>query len=178
MCLLFGAALGTWYWSRTTAPPPEQAVESRSTPLGYYLRDAVVLGTDDEGRVLYRINAELAEERPGDGSLQMNGVRVEFQADEQVPWQVSASRAEAQPDMGYLNLEGDVTLEREPSQGRPRTVVETASLRLEPERHTAVADGEVRFTVGVNTLHAVGLKAFLKEDRVELASKGYGRFVP
>lgn len=175
ICLLIAAALGTWYWSRTTAPAAPTAVPARSAPLGYYLRDAVLLGTDDEGRVVYRVSADLAEERPEDGSLLLNGVRVEFQGDEQVPWRVRALSAEAQPERGYLELAGNVELERI-GEERPPTLVETERLRLEPDEQTAVAPGDVRLTVGGNTLSAVGLKAFLRDDRLELESKVHGRF--
>ncbi|MBN1237531.1 MAG: LPS export ABC transporter periplasmic protein LptC [Gammaproteobacteria bacterium] len=178
ICLLIAAAVGTWYWSRTTAPAEFEPVPARSAPLGYYLRDAVLLGTDEQGRVVYRVSADLAEERPDDGALLLNGVLVEFQEDEQVPWRVRASRAEAQPEQSYLELEGEVRLESIGGEGRPPTLVETEQLRLEPDDHTAVAEGDVRLTVGENTLSAVGLKAFLKEDRLELESKVHGRFLP
>lgn len=176
--LLIAAALGTWYWSRTTAPEGFEPVAARNAPLGYYLRDAVLLGTDEQGRMAYRVSAELAEERPGDGSLLLNGVRVEFQADEQVPWRVRADRAQAQPEQSWLELEGDVELERVGGEGRAPALVRTDRLRLEPDGHTAFADGEVRLRVGENTLTAVGLKAYLKEDRLELQSDIHGRFLP
>jgi lipopolysaccharide export system protein LptC len=178
ICLLIAAALGTWYWSRMTAPAETEDAPARSGPLGYYLRDAVLLGTDEEGRIVYRISADLAEERPEDGSLLLRGVNVEFRQDPQIPWRVRAARAEAQPERSYLDLEGDVELEREGSDDRARTLVETSRLRLEPELHRAVASGEVRFTVGDTTLSAVGLKAFLREDRLELESKIHGRYLP
>lgn len=178
LCLLIAAALGTWYWSRTTAPTVAESVPARSVPLGYYLRDAVLLGTDEEGRVVYRVTAGLAEEQPETGSLLMNDVRVEFHQDTPVPWRVRATRAEADPSQSYLELEGNVELEREADGSRPRALVETNRLRLEPEQATAVASGDVRFTVGDNTLSAMGLKAFLRDDRLELESRVHGRFVP
>lgn len=175
--LLAAAAVGTWYWSRVPEPRDVAGFEAGAHPAGYYLRDAVLLGTDNEGRVLYRIDAELAEELPQGEGLMLNGVEVKYQPSEEVPWRVRAARAKASSGQSYLQLEGDVELERQTAEGE-RTLVQTESLRLEPEQYVATASGQVRFSVNGSTLEAVGLKAFLKDDRLELESEVHGRLLP
>lgn len=177
LCLLVAAAVGTWYWRQPTQPAPALG-ETRGAPPGYYLRDAVLLETDSSGTVLYRIHAELAEERPEDGALLITGFLLEWQPDQEIPWRVRAARGEALADEAALELDGGVELTREPGEDGEATIVRMDNLRLLPERHLASASGAVSISVGRNTVDAVGLQAFLKEDRLELESNVHGRFQP
>lgn len=177
LAVLAAIAAATWYL-QSTSTPESITRQAAGSPTGYYLRDATFLRTGDDGRIVYRIHADLAEERPEDGKLVLSGVRIEYMPAEQVPWRVHAARAEVSPETSTLELEGGVVLTREAAENRAPTIVRTEHLRLEPESHVATASGAISFSVGPNTLAAEGLKAFLKEDRLELESSGHGRFQP
>lgn len=178
LCLLAAAAAGTWYWSRP-APSDDARQRAREGALPtYYVRDAVLLRTDETGRVRYRIHAEYAEEKPGGGALLLDDVRIEFREDEQIPWRVRAGRAAAWIEDQALELAGGVELVRDSTGDGPPTVVRTETLLLEPLRQFASASGRVTFVLGPNELVADGLKAFLKEDRLELESNVHGRLNP
>lgn len=174
ICLLGAAAFATWYWSRA-APERLDTTVRRPTPLGYYLRDAVLLGTNEQGSIVYRIEADLANERPEDGALLLSDVEIRYQPGQNIPWRVEAARAEVHRGTPLLQLEGGVRIERAGGEAGKHAVLETPSLRFEPEEHKAVASGPVSFQVGGRTLHAEGLTAFLKEDRLELESNIRGR---
>jgi lipopolysaccharide export system protein LptC len=177
--MLAAVALAMLYFARQTPTTPSRLAEGNAYPLGYYMRDAVLLGTDDEGRVTYRLHAGLAEERPEEAKLVLENVRFEYQPAENTPWSVVAARGEA-PTSGeeYLDLEGDVQLTRnEGAPGEPARV-QTNRLRLEPKSYLASAAGAVHIAVAGQTLDAVGLKAFLKDDRLELESQVHGRVAP
>jgi lipopolysaccharide export system protein LptC len=179
MLLLAAAALVTWYFGRPAPSAKPRAADSRAYPLGYYLRDAVLLGTDDQGRISYRLHAGLVEERPDEARLALENVRFEYEPSEKIPWTIIAARGEAPigDERPYVDLSGNVELTRAPAaQGAP-TRVDTEMLRLVPDEHLASADGPVQISVGGNALDAVGLKAFLEDDRVELESQVHGRFV-
>jgi lipopolysaccharide export system protein LptC len=182
LLLLAAAALATWYFGRRPPQNGPSAAAGAAYPLGYYLRNAELLGTDEEGTVVYRLRATLAQERPNEGRLVLQDVHFDYQPAEKVPWSISAARGEAptggDEEDAYVELEGNVELTRAPDAPGPATRVETDHLRLEPARHVATAQGPVHISVGGQTLDAVGLKAFLKEDRLELESRVHGLFVP
>ncbi len=69
---------------------PAALERRRRAPLGYYLRGARLLGTDEQGHVAYRILAERLEELPGEERLLLEGVSVEYQPANEVPWVISA----------------------------------------------------------------------------------------
>lgn len=176
LCVLAAVAAATWYWSRPTPPAEPAAALDDERPPSYYLRDALIRRMDDEGRVLYRVYAEFAEERPEERALLLERVRVEYRETEEIPWQIEAGRALVYFDAQTLELEGGVELARDSAaRGMPASV-RTEQLRLEPQRRVAIADGEVSFTFGGSTLTATGLMAYLDEDRLELRSNVQGRF--
>jgi lipopolysaccharide export system protein LptC len=177
LCVLVAAAAATWYWSRPREPMTAALGTADERPPSYYLKDADVLQTNDEGRLLYRIHAELVEEHPDDEALVLDGVLFEYREAEEIPWHVRAGRAIVRFESQIVELEQGVELIREPGQNGKGVVARTEQLVLEPLRHVARADGEVTFMVGASTLTAVGLEAFFKEDRLKLESnvRGYLR---
>jgi len=178
LCVLAGVAAATWYWSRPgddTSPALRSAGEQ---PPSYYLKDATLLETNEDGRVLYQIRAKLVEERPDDGALVADEIELEWRETEAVPWVVKAGRAVVSVERRLLEREHGVELVREPRDDGDVAVVRTERLVLEPERHVARADGDVRLEVGASTLTAVGLVAFLQEDRLELERNVRGAVRP
>jgi lipopolysaccharide export system protein LptC len=174
--LLMAAVAATWYFGRggTTATRPTEA--AASPPLGYYLKGAALLGTNDEGRIFLRIEAESVTENGERAALDLDSVRVEYHDDEDVSWQVSAARASATQDRGYLDLSGDVRLTSRAQAGVRTTVVETERLRLQPDAYLASTSEQVAVSIGDHRLAATGLKAYLKDDRLELESQVHGQF--
>ena len=62
--LLGTAAVASWLWSRPTSLEQPRRREGGDAELGYYLRGARLLGTDESGRAAYRILADRLEEHP------------------------------------------------------------------------------------------------------------------
>jgi LPS export ABC transporter protein LptC len=171
------AAAATWLWSRPPAPAPlSAAVES--VPLGYYLRGARLVGSDEDGHITYTVTADQASEVPGEDALALEGVRVQYMPQAEVSWVVTAAHATIPADGAYLTLTGNVELRNQPADGREPTVVATEALLFTPDRFSAESSTAVEVTIGDDVVRAVGLKARLKEDSLQLESEVHGRFVP
>jgi len=176
--LLASAAVATWLY---TWPP--QAPESRgrgggAQPLGYYLRGARLLGTDEQGRVAYRILADRLEELPERDLLELSGVVVEYRPADEIPWRISAATASAPKDGSQLDLAGGVELRSEPTDGSKPVLIATPALRFIPETSSAESDQTVQIRVGDWRLDAIGLRTHLKGDTLELESAVHGQFSP
>ena len=177
--LLAVVAVATWVYSW---PPPAPERRSRggadTAPLGYYLRGARMLGTDEQGRVAYRILADRLEELPDRELLQLSGVVVEYQPADEIPWRISAAQASAPKDGSQLDLEGNVELRSEPEDGSQPVFITTPALRFIPDTSSAESDQSVQIRVGDWRLDAVGLRTHLKGDTLELESEVHGHFSP
>jgi LPS export ABC transporter protein LptC len=175
---LIGAAGSSWYWSRVGTAESQPGVLRESLPLGYYLTDAEILGTDDDGRLLYKIWAGRAEERPNEDRLLLSDVRVEYRPITNVPWLLTADTGEAPTDQSYIDLNGAVELINVPRDDEVRTTIRTQALRFEPETFVASSEDNVSVFLGAGRLDAIGIKVYLRDDRLELESSVHGEFNP
>lgn len=177
--LLAVLAVATWFYGWQPEPADRRgAVRDDDQPLGYYLKGARLLGTDEEGRVAYRIVAERLEELPDRELLELSGVEVDYRPADGQPWRISATRASAPKDGSELDLEGSVELRSEPGDGSEPVVIATDALRFVMDTSSAESDQPVRISVGDWRLDAVGLRTHLKGDTLQLESEVHGKFSP
>jgi LPS export ABC transporter protein LptC len=179
IALLFAAAAATtWLLFRPQAPSRDGAARDDAPPPGYYLRGARLLGTDEEGRVAYEIHAARAQELPERNELLLEQARVVYRPADGQAWTISAQRATGPIDGSYLDLEGGVELRSEAAEGEPPTVVRTERLRFSADESLAVTTDSIEVRVDSGVLSAVGLRAHLKDDRLELESEIHGQILP
>ena len=176
MIVLGALALATCFYGRTPPAPQHPPSADGGPPLGYYLRDARILGTDDQGRVTYRIMADNLEELPGDQQLKMEGVRIEYEPADADSWLISAGAGSAPKDGSELALEGDVVLRNKPRDDGNAVVINAEALRFFPDTSSAESETPVRISVGDWHVEAGRLRTHLKGDVMELESKVHGKF--
>lgn len=175
--LLSLAAFGSYYLSQSlseTEPedPPPPTLQS-----GFYLRDARILGTGMDGRPLYEVEAEYAEQR-GDQTIELQTVRVIYTTEAGVPWHLVANSALISNDQEMLILSGDVIATASQGLDGQNTQIRTPYLELEPSNYVARTDDRVEVLIGTRSLNATGMLASLKDNRVSLRSNVSGKFVP
>lgn len=168
----------SWYWSRTGTVTTNMGEFPNNLRLGYYLSDAEIVRTKEDGQPLYKLWARRAEEQPSENRLFLSGVRVEYRPTEDIPWFLSAESGEAPTDESYIDLRGAVELLNEPQDQRDRTLVRTQALRFEPENLVASSGGSVSLFVGDRRLDAMGIRVYLRDERLELESEVHGQFDP
>ena len=177
LVLLLAGAVGSFYLSRSLDGDDEEAQTSPALQSGFYLRSARVLGTGADGRPLYRVDAEYAEQRT-DQMIEFQNVRIEYSPESGVPWSVAADTATITEDQQLLMLEGHVVAtSNEGFDGRV-TEIRAPYLELEPEQSRARTDTRVQIRIGSRSLTATGMLASLKDSRVTLKSNVSGKFVP
>jgi LPS export ABC transporter protein LptC len=176
--LLVSIALLSWLWNRQTVKDEPRVAAPISGPLGYYLNEARIMGTGEDGQPLYRIQASSAEEHPDEGRLVLNNVTVEFQPEHDVPWVLKAIRGEIHTNESYLDLTGNVELATSPEGGLAPTIIRTTQLRLELLNFVASTNASISIFIGTQRLNAVGMRADLKTDNLALESNVHGQFLP
>jgi LPS export ABC transporter protein LptC len=170
-------AAATWVatWpAQNQGPPADRGGESG--PLGYYIRGARLSGTDEQGRVTYRLRAERLDELPADERLRLEGVNVEYQPAESTAWAISAANANALKDGSLLELSGDVEIRSVPSDGSAQQTILTQALRFWPKTSSVESDQPVEFRVGNWQLHGMGFRSDLKGHALRLESQVHGTF--
>jgi LPS export ABC transporter protein LptC len=177
MVVLAALAVATWLYGRTPTAVERRLPAEGGAPLGYYLRGAKMLGTDEQGRVAYRILADNLEEVPEQQRLKLDGVRIEYLAANADTWLIEAAAGTGPKDGSELELTGNVRLRSEPRAGGKPMVIAAESLRFFPNTSSAESDKPVSIRVGDWHLEAGRLRTLLKGDVLELESKVHGKFV-
>lgn len=179
MIVLAIAAAATWL---ATWEPAERSrpIEGADAPQsrGLYVRGARIFGTDEEGRVTYRIFAERLDELPEENRLHFTGVAVEYQPADETAWSITAANASSTKDVSQLELLGDVEIRSAPNDdGKPLTI-STQKLTFWPDTSSAESDEPVAIVFGSLRLRGVGLRTHLKGDSLRLESEVHGTLVP
>ena len=175
--LLLAAAGGSWYLANSLDGAGPATTTTAPLEQGYYLRGARILGTGENGELVYRIQADYAEQR-GEEQIAFENVRVHYSPDSDVPWSLSADEALITGDQQVLTLAGHVRAMSSAGFAGNETEIRTEWLELEPESYRAWTDGRVQIRIGERSLTATGMDALLKENRVSLRSNVSGKFVP
>lgn len=176
MTVLLSIAIGSWYIARSLTP-----VEIIDTPgsvmhEGYYLRAARMLGTDQNGQLLYEIEAEYAEQK-GEREIEFQQVQIRYAPPANIPWTLSADTAVV-GDNQRLMLSGHVTAVSMDGFEGEVTEIRTPYLELAPDTYIAETDEKVQIRIGSRSLTAIGMLALLQDNRVQLKSNVSGKFVP
>ncbi len=175
--VLTAAAAGTWYLAREDSSDDIDLVPYDTTHRGYYLKSARILGTADDGSLLYEIEAEHAEQQASD-RIEFKGVRMRYSPAADVPWVVHADEATIQEGSPRIALRGYVRAVSSPGDDGQDTEIRTQYLELDPERFVAETDERVQIRFGSRSLTATGMLASLNDDRIELKSNVRGKIVP
>ena len=176
MVVLAALAVATWLYSRVPPAAERRLPADGTEPLGYYLRAARMLGTDDQGRVAYRILADNLEELPEQQRLKLDGVRIEYMPADTDRWLISATAGTAPKDGSELELNGNVSLRSEPRNGGKAVIIAAETLRFFPQTSSAESEAPVTISIGDWHIEAGRLRTLLKGDVMELESKVHGKF--
>ena len=175
--VLAAAAIGSWYLARSHQQADESALPYDSTHQGYYLKSARILGTDEDGSLLYEIQAEHALQEASD-RIEFTGVRIEYSPTADVPWVVHADEATLREGNPAIALRGHVRAVGRTADGSQDAEIRTQYLELDPERYVAETDERVQIRIGARSLTAMGMLASLNDNTVELKSNVRGKIAP
>ncbi|MCC7329345.1 MAG: LPS export ABC transporter periplasmic protein LptC [Gammaproteobacteria bacterium] len=151
------------------------AVSAAAPGIGYYLTDARLTGTGDDGHVLYRLSAHEVTQQPDDGNVNLADVTVDYDPAHEIPWRLTASRGRVIDDGKMIALSGNVVAATREARG-PAAIIRTDYLEFDPGTDVASTDRKVVIEYAGSTVHAVGLRALLREDRLQLLADVSGHY--
>jgi LPS export ABC transporter protein LptC len=177
LTLLLTAAFGSWYLSQSLSQRTASHATADADHDGFYLRAARVLGTDDNGALLYRIEAEYAEQR-SPSEIEFQNVNIHYASVSNVPWTLVADHASIGEDQKKLTLTGNVMAVSNEGFSGDVTEIRTQYLEFEPDTYVARTEDRVQIRIGTRSLTATGMLALLQENQLRLESNVSGKFVP
>ena len=170
--------MGSWYLTRVDVTDGVASTRRSSFSLGYYINDAKLFGVDEKGQPLYQITARRLETSEQNNRLLLEDVRIEYWPRLKISWLLTAASGEVPQNEAYLDLQGGVKLAQRLENGATGTIIQAERLRLQPEAFYATTNEAVRVHLGRDQIDATGIRAYLKDNRLELESNVHGQFNP
>jgi LPS export ABC transporter protein LptC len=173
---LAALAAGAWWLNQRTEVEPADLEESPG-PDGFYMTEAEITTAGADGLPRYRVIADEIRQVSLGGPTQLREVRVEYNVYSPTPWLLTAPEGELSADQARLELWGGVEVLGE-SGDHGRTSATTERLEIDTATHIARTRVHVDLALGPQQLSAVGMIAYLLEERLQLQSEVHGRFLP
>lgn len=147
---------------------------------GYYLKDAVILRTREDGSPGIELIARRIQQRlnraSGGEAITMESVRVNYFGKEDWQWALSAQTGLVPPNSRIVQLEGDVELR--PLEGDNNAFLRTDELTIDTEKNVAYSTrspAQMRF--GQHSMIVKSLRADLTSEKLRLETVN-GKFDP
>lgn len=170
--IAYGAFVNDGATPRTNRELPEQP--------GYYLKDATILRTREDGSPGIELIARNIQQRlssqDGGEAITMESVRVNYFGEDDWQWALTADTGLVPPNSRIVHLEGDVELR--PLTGNSDAVLRTDELAIDTEKNLAYSTrspAHMRF--GQHSMTVKTLRADLASEQLRLETVS-GRFDP
>lgn len=143
---------------------------------GYYLKDAVITETREDGSLNVRLIASRIEQLPHDDSIKLMSVRANYFQAPGKEWVLSAQRGFVPAHSRIVQLEGDVTLR--PANGAATSFLRAEALAIDTEKNIAYSTSSpVAIRFGPHAMTVKKFVADLNSEKIRLESVN-GRFQP
>ncbi|MFK8014054.1 MAG: LPS export ABC transporter periplasmic protein LptC [Gammaproteobacteria bacterium] len=152
------------------APPPIQS--------GYYILDALIYGGSNDTRGVFEITAAQAQQSMRGEPILLTDIEILYVTQDEQQWRIEARTAALEEATQKLEMAGNVVATRVPADGGITFSMKTQALAFDPASDVVTTDANVEFLVGRSRLEALGMRATLSEDSINLRSNVRGQYTP
>ncbi len=170
LLLALGAAFSGWIYFTASHSISAQEASRKDTP-DAFAENIIVSTLNPNGQLTQRLWAEYSEHFPKRDTTRLQTMRMELQRNDGPPWQVKSAQALIMKGGEKVQLSGNVELHRAGGPANKRTEAYTDLIDFWPDRDYAETDKPVRFQQPGLEVTAVGMRAYLEKDEVELLSR-------
>jgi LPS export ABC transporter protein LptC len=170
------AALVIGYGALVQRSPEPQTSSTQAERPGYYLQDAIITQTQQDGSVSLRLVANRIEQQQRDDSISLETVRVNYFQSPEHEWLLTARRGFVPANFRVVQLVGDVELR--PADAQPTAFLRTDALAVDTQTNVAYSiSSPVHLRFGQHAMVVKNFQADLNSEKIRLESVN-GRFDP
>jgi LPS export ABC transporter protein LptC len=145
--------------------------------VAYFLDKAQLTGTDKDGKILYQVWAQHAEQSKTEQHINLTKVRMVYGPPTALPWEVRADMGYIPADAAVIELHGNVVASSV-DEGSLPTIIRTERLDVNPATRDAMTTEDVTLEYGGRIIDATGMQANFETNDLKLLSNVHGRFLP
>jgi LPS export ABC transporter protein LptC len=150
------------------------ASELPSPEPGFSAVHGHLIETGEDGLPLYRLDAEHIEQPEPQGTIYLTSPKLDYQTAPGNHWTMTALRGQMPQDAHTADLAGDVHAQGLPNGSDSVMRIDTDQLQLDMTEQLATSASTVRVDWRGSRLNGHGMRADLKNDTLQLASKVHG----
>ena len=179
------AALVIGYGALVERSPAPNTNGAQAEQPGYYLQDAIVTQTQQDGSVSLRLVANLIEQQRSDDSIALETVRVNYYQSQsgsksgqslQREWLLNARQGLVPANFRVVQLFGDVVLR--PADAQPQAFLRADALAVDTQTNVAYSlASPVHVRFGAHAMVVKNFRVDLDSENIRLESV-HGRFDP
>lgn len=165
--LCLAAGLTTWLLRYLSAERAGPDVGTFHDP-DYYMENFTTLTMEEDGRPKHRLRAVYMAHYPADDTTELQNPAMEIYRIGRPPLYISADRGWVTEDNNVVILRGAVRLWEDDPAGRRTLQVDTSEAKVLLDSEYAETDRPAVIVSGSSTISGTGMRAFLKESRLEV----------
>jgi len=173
IAVLFGA-IGYWnivperFLDQTVAQVDESAID-------YYAINAHSVQFLPDGKLQYEMTADKVEHLKASEVTLLTKPDLQMYRGTTFPWHVQSERGEVNPDGTEVELIDSVRVARTDEQNRT-TIITSSRMTVFPQKQYAQTEQDVRIDGAGGVTTGKGMKAYLKDGRMDLLSNVRGQY--
>lgn len=168
LILLIIVAIGSaWYMNRLTVTESKNLSTQAVAP-DYYLENFTTTSMDIDGKPKNRLQALYMAHYPDDDTSELLSPSMQFFRPGKRPMTVKSEKGWLTADNEVILLQGDVEIYEDDEFGQRTLQVETKNARVLPNQDYAETDEFTTIISGRLTITGTGMRAFLKDSRLEI----------
>ena len=165
--LFAAAAASAWFLKYVTEEHPGVAVQVYHDP-DYYMEDFTTLSMEKDGRPKNKLYAVYMAHYPDDDTTELLQPKMEIYRTGRPPLFITAKSGWVTSNNEVVLLKGNVRLWEDDELGRRTLQVDTTEVRVLMDDQYAETDQPATIVSNHSTVKGSGLRAYLKENRVEV----------
>jgi len=173
------AVLAVWaLWSRPARnDAPGTATETAAAP-GYSASGATLIETGPDGHALYTLRAAEIRQDPVASTVHLDDVAMDYRDSRGDRWLLRSKRGLLLEQQDRVELEGTVRVTGTLDDVAGAARISTERLAFDTRTEIVSTQVPVTLTWSGHRLQARGMRANLKDQRLQLESAVHGHFVP
>jgi lipopolysaccharide export system protein LptC len=141
-----------------------------------FVKNFTITQMDSAGLPRQRLHSPRMDHFPDDDSMELETPYLQIYRPGQPDWRIRSERGWISPGGTVIKLLGTATISRDAAPGYRSVDVMTRDIVVQSEQEIAETAQPATYISAGQRVDAVGVRAFLKEDRVVLLSDVRGRF--
>jgi lipopolysaccharide export system protein LptC len=165
--LILLASASAWLLNKLTSGESTAMSQIRHDP-DYYMENFTTWTMEEDGNPKNILTADYMAHYPDSDALELVNPRLEVYRKDKLPVRIIADKGWVTDGNEVILLTGNVRLWEEDAAGNKKLEIISTDVRILPDQEYAETDNPARLIRGNIITNATGLRAWMKESRLEL----------